>query len=54
MLIGLAASGAAEARGTCRGTTNAGCSGDKFEQIESDVLITAGAEAQVGWGFHAE
>ena len=46
MLVRLGSGGAAEPGGRSGGAANAGRGGYKFEQIESDVFIAAGAEAR--------
>jgi len=54
VLLRLGSRGAAEARGShCRTAYTRG-SGDKLEQIESDIFIATGAEACVIEGFHAD
>ena len=46
VLLGLGAGGGGEAGGGRSGAAGVGDSGDEPEQIESDVFIAAGAEAQ--------
>jgi hypothetical protein len=54
VLIRLGPGGAAEACGGRYRAANASGASHKFEQIESDVFIAAGAEARTGKGVHRE
>ena len=54
VLLRLGSRGAAETCGARGGTAHTGGSGDKLEQIESDIFIAAGAETRGIEGFHAD
>jgi hypothetical protein len=54
VLVRLAGSGSAKPRGTCCGTACARGTGNKLEQIESDIFIAAGAESRICKGVHAD
>src|ERR1035437_8781355 len=54
VLTRLGPGGAAEACGGRYRAANASGASHKFEQIESDVFIAAGAEARTGKGVHRE
>jgi hypothetical protein len=54
MFLRFDTSSAAEARGGGARAAYSGCSSNKLEQVESYVLVAAGAEARICKGFHAE